>query len=67
MTFVFPYLFRICSFLLLLFQELRGLLHDLLRKESKGACVACGGDTNEKLRLEVKNFNSCYSCNNRLF
>jgi hypothetical protein len=34
-------------------QEMRGLLHDLLRKESKGACLSCGADANEKLRLEV--------------
>ena len=30
------------------------MLHDLLRKESKGACLSCGGDANEKLRLEVQ-------------
>lgn len=36
-------------------QDLKGLLHDLLRKEAKGvACAACGMDTNEKLRLEVQ-------------
>ncbi len=35
-------------------QELRGLLHDLLRKESKGTCLSCGGDSNERLRLEVQ-------------
>ena len=35
-------------------QELRGLLHDLLRKEAKGACLSCGNDTNDKLRLEVQ-------------
>ena len=34
--------------------ELKGLVHDLLRKEAKGACLACGADTNEKLRMEVK-------------
>lgn len=35
-------------------QELRGLVHDLLRKEAKGACLACGADTNEKIRLEIQ-------------
>ncbi|TRY70974.1 hypothetical protein TCAL_02441, partial [Tigriopus californicus] len=35
-------------------QEIRGLIHDLLRKESKGACLACGGDKDEKLRLEIQ-------------
>ena len=35
-------------------QELRGLVHDILRKEAKGACLACGGDRDEKLRLEVQ-------------
>ena len=34
--------------------ELKGLVHDLLRKEAKGACLACGADTNEKIRMEVK-------------
>jgi len=35
-------------------QEMRGLLHDLMRKESKGACLTCGADTNERLRMEVQ-------------
>ncbi len=35
-------------------QELKGLLHDLLRKEAKGSCITCGADVNEKLRLEVR-------------
>merc|ERR1719187_3104200 len=26
-------------------QELKGLLHDILRKEAKGCCPACGADT----------------------
>ena len=29
-------------------------MHDLLRREAKGACLACGGDANERLRLEVQ-------------
>ena len=33
---------------------MRGLLHDLMRKESKGACLTCGADTNERLRMEVQ-------------
>ena len=33
--------------------ELRGLVHDLLRKEAKGACLSCGADSNEKIRMEV--------------
>ena len=33
--------------------ELRGLVHDLLRKEAKGACLSCGSDANEKIRMEV--------------
>jgi hypothetical protein len=35
-------------------QELRGLVHDLLRKEAKGACLACGSDTSEKIRMEIQ-------------
>ena len=35
-------------------QELKGLVHDLLRKEAKGACLACGGDSNDRLRMEVQ-------------
>ena len=35
-------------------QEMRGLLHDLMRKESKGTCLTCGADTNERLRMEVQ-------------
>lgn len=35
-------------------QELKNLMHDLLRKEAKGACISCGGDSNERLRLEVQ-------------
>lgn len=34
--------------------ELKGLVHDLLRKEAKGACLSCGADSNEKIRLEVQ-------------
>ena len=34
--------------------ELRGLVHDLLRKEAKGACLACGADSNEKIRMEIQ-------------
>jgi len=34
--------------------ELRGLVHDLLRKEAKGACLACGADSNDKIRMEVQ-------------
>ena len=34
--------------------ELKGLVHDLLRKEAKGACLACGADSNEKIRMEVQ-------------
>eukprot|EP00095_Tigriopus_kingsejongensis_P006786 maker-scaffold794_size96255-snap-gene-0.19 protein:Tk06786 transcript:maker-scaffold794_size96255-snap-gene-0.19-mRNA-1 annotation:"bicaudal d-related protein homolog" len=39
-------------------QELRGLVHGLLRKEAKGACIACGGDKDEKLRLEIQLHNT---------
>ena len=39
-------------------QELKGLLHDLLRKESKGSCLACGSDSNDRLRLEVQLHNT---------
>ena len=35
-------------------QELRGLVHDLLRKEAKGTCLACGADSNDKIRMEVQ-------------
>jgi len=35
-------------------QELRGLLHDLLRKDAKGTCITCGQDSNDKLKLEVE-------------
>ena len=34
-------------------QELKGLLHDILRKEAKGSCPACGTDVNDRLKLEV--------------
>ena len=34
--------------------ELRGLVHDLLRKEAKGACLSCGADSNDKIRMEVQ-------------
>ena len=34
-------------------QELKGLLHDLLRKDAKGTCITCGADANQKLKLEV--------------
>merc|ERR1719411_441299 len=33
-------------------QELKGLLHDILRKEAKGSCPACGADVNDRLKLE---------------
>ena len=33
-------------------QEMRGLLHDLMRKESKGTCLTCGADTNERLQTQ---------------
>ncbi len=51
---VYIFVGKYCMFDFKKFQELRGLLHDLLRKESKGACISCGGDSNERLRLEVK-------------
>lgn len=35
-------------------QELKGLLHDILRKEAKGCCPACGADTADRLKLEVE-------------
>ena len=35
-------------------QELKGLLHDLLRKEAKGSCLSCGADGNERIKLEVQ-------------
>ena len=35
-------------------QELKGLLHDLLRKEAKGSCLACGADVNERMKLEIQ-------------
>lgn len=35
-------------------QELKGLLHDILRKEAKGSCPACGMDVNDRLKLEVQ-------------
>ena len=35
--------------------ELKGLLHDILRKEAKGSCPACGVDVNDRLKLEVEN------------
>lgn len=35
-------------------QELKGLLHDILRKEAKGSCPACGTDVNDRLKLEVQ-------------
>jgi len=35
-------------------QELKGLLHDILRKEAKGSCPACGADVNDRLKLEVQ-------------
>jgi len=35
-------------------QELKGLLHDILRKEAKGSCPSCGADVNDRLKLEVQ-------------
>lgn len=35
-------------------QDLKGLLHDILRKEAKGSCPACGADVNDRLKLEVQ-------------
>jgi len=35
-------------------QELKGLLHDILRKEAKGTCITCGADNNQKIKLEVE-------------
>jgi len=35
-------------------QELKGLLHDLLRVEAKGTCLTCGADSNQKIKLEVE-------------
>ena len=29
-------------------QELKGLLHDILRKEAKGNCLICGADSNDR-------------------
>ena len=34
--------------------ELKGLLHDILRKEAKGSCPACGADVNDRLKLETQ-------------
>ena len=44
--------FKVHIFLAL--HELRGLVHDLLRKEAKGTCLSCGADSNEKIRMEVQ-------------
>jgi len=33
---------------------LKGLLHDILRKEAKGTCITCGADNNQKIKLEVE-------------
>ena len=35
-------------------QELKGLLHDILRKEAKGSCPSCGADVNDRMKLEVQ-------------
>ena len=35
-------------------QELKGLLHDILRKEAKGSCPSCGADVNDRIKLEVQ-------------
>jgi len=35
-------------------QELKGLLHDILRKEAQGACPTCGTDVNDRLKLEIQ-------------
>jgi len=35
-------------------QELKGLLHDILRKEAKGSCPACGADVNERMKMEIQ-------------
>merc|ERR1719282_2155755 len=35
-------------------QDLKGLLHDILRKEAKGSCATCGADVNDRLKLEVQ-------------
>ena len=35
-------------------QELKGLLHDILRKEAKGSCASCGADVNDRMKLEIQ-------------
>ena len=35
-------------------QDLKGLLHDILRKEAKGTCPACGADSNDRMKLEIQ-------------
>ena len=35
-------------------QELKGLLHDILRKEAKGTCPTCGADVNDRMKLEIQ-------------
>ena len=35
-------------------QELKGLLHDILRKEAKGSCASCGSDVNDRMKLEIQ-------------
>lgn len=35
-------------------QELKGLLHDILRKEAKGTCPSCGADVNDRMKLEIQ-------------
>ena len=35
-------------------QELKGLLHDILRKEAKGTCPSCGVDVNDRMKLEIQ-------------
>merc|ERR1719278_1373305 len=35
-------------------QELKGLLHGILRKEAKGSCASCGADVNDRMKLEIQ-------------
>ena len=35
-------------------QDLKGLLHDILRKEAKGSCPSCGADVNDRMKLEIQ-------------
>ena len=35
-------------------QELKGLLHAILRKEAKGTCPSCGADVNDRMKLEIQ-------------